>query len=232
MTLTYREHAPPPALAPWVACAWELEALEPTWHRVLPDGCVDVVWSDRGGVRVVGVNSTAFVAPFPAGGRAAGVRFTPGAGPAFLGCDGRGIRDAEVAWGDAGARLGAALADGAPPVPRLLAAVAACVPAAAPDPLVRAAATRLAAAPAPRVGVLAAELGVGERQLRRRVEAAVGYGPKRLARVLRLHRALAHARAGAELAQAALLAGYADQAHLANECRALGGATATALLAA
>ncbi len=43
----YREQAPPPALAPWALCAW-------TWRagpagraqRVVPDGCVDLVWID------------------------------------------------------------------------------------------------------------------------------------------------------------------------------------------
>jgi len=42
---------------------------------------------------------------------------------------------------------------------------------------------------------LAGELAVSERQVRRRLETAVGYGPKRLARGLRLRRALAAARA-------------------------------------
>jgi AraC-like DNA-binding protein len=58
------------------------------------------------------------------------------------------------------------------------------------------------------------------------VRAGVGYGPKLLARVLRLQRALRAARAGEELAWAALEAGYADQAHFAHECRALAGVPA------
>jgi AraC-like DNA-binding protein len=78
---------------------------------------------------------------------------------------------------------------------------------------------------------LAARLAISERQLRRRVAAAVGYGPKRLARVFRLRRALDAAHAGDELARVAFDAGYADQAHFANECRALAGASPSALLA-
>jgi AraC-like DNA-binding protein len=85
------------------------------------------------------------------------------------------------------------------------------------------------AAPRARVEALAGELGVSSRQLRRRCEAAVGYGPKQLARVLRLQRALAAARAGEELAAVAAGAGYADQAHFAHECRELAGVPATAL---
>src|SRR5262249_61107857 len=37
----YREHAPPPDLAPLLACTWTSVA---SGGRILPDGCVDVVW--------------------------------------------------------------------------------------------------------------------------------------------------------------------------------------------
>jgi methylphosphotriester-DNA--protein-cysteine methyltransferase len=50
----------------------------------------------------------------------------------------------------------------------------------------------------------------------------VGYGPKRLARVLRLRRALDVARADG-LADAAFSAGYADQSHFTNDCVELAG---------
>ncbi|MEA2142994.1 MAG: hypothetical protein QOI64_1424, partial [Solirubrobacteraceae bacterium] len=108
-----------------------------------------------------------------------------------------------------------------------LAARAQC--SALPDPLVRAAVDRLQA-PGARIEALAGEAGLSARQLRRRFERAVGYAPKRLARVLRLQRALGAARAGDELALAAAAAGYADQAHFAHECRELAGVPATALL--
>ncbi|MYZ40998.1 MULTISPECIES: helix-turn-helix domain-containing protein, partial [unclassified Streptomyces] len=54
---------------------------------------------------------------------------------------------------------------------------------------------------------------------------AFGYGPKTLARVLRLQRALELVRAGEPYAEAALAAGCADQAHLARETRDLAGLT-------
>jgi AraC-like DNA-binding protein len=67
------------------------------------------------------------------------------------------------------------------------------------------------------------------------VVAAVGYGPKRLARILRLQRALGAATAphpeGRSLARVAAEAGYADQAHFSNECLALAGAPPRDLLA-
>ncbi|MGW5695942.1 helix-turn-helix domain-containing protein, partial [Streptomyces asiaticus] len=62
-----------------------------------------------------------------------------------------------------------------------------------------------------------------ERQLHRRSLAAFGYGPKTLGRVLRLNRALDLARTGLPFAEVAATAGYADQAHLARDVRALAG---------
>jgi methylphosphotriester-DNA--protein-cysteine methyltransferase len=74
---------------------------------------------------------------------------------------------------------------------------------------------------------------LSERQLRRRFEHAVGYGPATLARVQRFQRFLAHAQRTptAPLARLAADAGYADQAHLARECRRLAGLPPRALLA-
>ncbi len=83
------------------------------------------------------------------------------------------------------------------------------------------------------VAELAWRAGLSERQLHRRCLAAFGYGPKTLDRVLRLQRFLALGRAdpGAGLARLAADAGYADQAHLGHDCRALAGATPGVLIA-
>jgi AraC-like DNA-binding protein len=59
--------------------------------------------------------------------------------------------------------------------------------------------------------------------LHRRSLDAFGYGPKTLARMLRLQRALAAARSGVPLADTAMRTGFADQAHLSREVRALAG---------
>ena len=54
--VTYREQAPPPALAPWVRCLWELTVQGGGAGRVVPDGFMDLVasgpvvtWSFGGG---------------------------------------------------------------------------------------------------------------------------------------------------------------------------------------
>jgi AraC-like DNA-binding protein len=89
--------------------------------------------------------------------------------------------------------------------------------------------------PGARAERVAERLDVSERQLRRHCQAAVGYGPATLRRVLRFRRFVSWADAGApggDLAFAAARLGYADQAHLTRECARLAGATPAALLAA
>jgi transcriptional regulator GlxA family with amidase domain len=78
-------------------------------------------------------------------------------------------------------------------------------------------------------------VGLGELQLRRRFLDGVGYGPKTLARVLRFQRLLTlltDDRPGRPtLAEAAVLAGYADQAHMTAECIRLAGRSPAAVRA-
>jgi methylphosphotriester-DNA--protein-cysteine methyltransferase len=105
-----------------------------------------------------------------------------------------------------------------------------------PDVLVAAAVMRLYSNDPGRVQAIGDELGISARQLRRRFHAAVGYGPKTLARVLRFQRLLALvSRRGArrgDLARLALDAGYADQAHMTAEVTRLAGDPPGRLLAA
>jgi AraC-like DNA-binding protein len=70
---------------------------------------------------------------------------------------------------------------------------------------------------------LAGSVGLSERQLHRRCLDAFGYGPKMLDRVLRMNLALDRARTGEALADVAVLTGYADQAHLTRDVKALTG---------
>jgi len=42
-TVSYSEHAPPPALRPWVQCAWEQLSDADTSVRVVPDGGITAV---------------------------------------------------------------------------------------------------------------------------------------------------------------------------------------------
>lgn len=70
---------------------------------------------------------------------------------------------------------------------------------------------------------LASACGVTVRTLSRAFDRSLGLTPKTLARVTRLGRAAAMLRDGASGVDAALDAGYFDQAHLSNEFRSMAG---------
>jgi AraC-like DNA-binding protein len=234
----YRELAAPPVLRAHVACVWVSHDAE---TRVLPDGCVDVVLFG-GRLLVAGPATTATVAGATPGRPRCGVRFRVGAAGAALGVPAgelldRGVALAEL-WGRAGARREERAA-AAPTSAQALAVLTAGLARRLPpphvaDPVVREAVLALRRDPGTPVAALARRVALGERQLRRRFERAVGYGPATLVRVQRFQRflALAGAHPGATLARLAADAGYADQAHLVRECRRLSGLAPSALLAA
>lgn len=78
-----------------------------------------------------------------------------------------------------------------------------------------------------RIGALATEVGWGQRHLTARFGEALGLSPKRMARLVRFDHAvtLLSRPAAAGWADIAVIAGYYDQAHLANEIRAFTGLT-------
>jgi AraC-like DNA-binding protein len=82
---------------------------------------------------------------------------------------------------------------------------------------------------------LADQLGWSPRRLHRRFVDACGYGPKMLQRILRLQRTIRLTRAAGRpsrsLAGLAREAGFADQAHMNRDFRALTGFTPRHLLA-
>jgi AraC-like DNA-binding protein len=198
--------------------------------RILPDGCLDLIWVD-GRLFAVGPDTHAHVVASPPGTSYAAVRFPPGTGPAVLGVPAHELRDLTVPldalWPDAAVRRLAARIGAAPdPASGLEAAVAARVGRA--DRVVTAVAGLLRAGRS--VAATAEAVGLSERQLHRRCLPAFGYGPKTLARVLRLDRAVALARAGTPFAAVAASTGYADQAHLAREVKAFAGVPLGALM--
>ncbi|WP_427884898.1 helix-turn-helix domain-containing protein [Kribbella sp. GL6] len=204
--------------------------------RILPDGCMDLLLMDDD-LYVAGPDTRAWTGSAPRGTRYAGVRFAPGAAPGFLGVPARELRNERVLladlWSPAKARrlLDRIRAEGpdrgdAPDRAEALDLEVARLAEGPADGLtmyvlnsVRSGLLRGSAG----VSRLAGTIGLSERQLHRRCLDAFGYGPKLLDRVLWMNVALDHARTGLPLADVAMITGYADQAHLTRDVKALTG---------
>jgi AraC-like DNA-binding protein len=228
----YREMLPTPALRAHFRCAWTqaIPAGPGARITVVPDGCVDIIWfQDR--LSIAGPDLSAAVLDMPPGTAVAGVRFRAGAAANWLRLPISEITDqrldlAEV-WGKRARDLAETIGEAPGPAESLarlqcgLARVAAEVAPPAADMALAFSALGRGGGIAPLLG----RLEISERSLRRRCHAAFGYGPKTLARILRFQRFLVFLQGspGAGLSAAAFAAGYADQAHLSREVRALSG---------
>jgi AraC-like DNA-binding protein len=230
-------------LAAHLECVWvqTLGAGDETYEQpVLPDGCIDIVWFD-GELVLSGPATRSFTLQLAPGSRSVGLRFRPGTAPSLVGVSAAEVRDQHVAlddlWGRAGATIAAQCLDSEREDQRvaiLTDALQQRLADADPvDPVGLGIATLLTDHPERSVPALADDVGLSERQLRRRVEDAIGYSPRTLARILRFQRFLTAARAsgpGRHLARLAAEAGYADQAHLTRESRELAGLPPAAFL--
>jgi AraC-like DNA-binding protein len=253
--LPYTEIAPPGDLAPYVDRLWlrTTPCADPARvHRVLPDGCVDIiVHADRGTAELVGAMTRAAEIPHgPA--ELVAVRFKPGTAAAITRCSLAELTDhnpefAELGIADdlagrivdAGARPAAPLLAAKIPLSmtshaRLAALVAwlrrRLADAAPPDPLVARAVALLSTGEA-RVADVAGALGVTRQYLARGFRREVGITPKQLARIARMQRAAAAIGRGDDLARLAVELGYFDQAHLTHDLRDLVGVTPSTLAA-
>jgi AraC-like DNA-binding protein len=225
--VAYRERA---SAVPGVVL-WQRDPCPlPATGRILPDGCMDLIWD---GIRlfVAGPDTTARWHTSEPNACYVGLRFSRGLGPGLLGTAADEVRDQspplDDLWPCAEARVlsDQVAADAEQALERWLKdRTAHCEP-----PQLGAAVFHLAGRGTP-VTAMADRLGYSTRQLHRRCLPLFGYGPQHLSRVLRLRRALAAAREGMPLAQAAATAGFADQAHLSREARDLTGTTPTGLL--
>jgi AraC-like DNA-binding protein len=191
---------------------------------------LDLVW-DGCRLFVAGPDATARQHRSRAGVSYAALRFSGGTGPALLGMPADEVRDQtpdlEELWPSADARL---LAErvAEDPVATLEAWVVERSASREVDPLGPRVLRMATAGTA--VAVIAERLGLSARHLHRRCLPIFGYGPLRLARVLRLRRAVDESLTGVPLAQVAAGCGYADQAHLSRDMRALAGTTPRGLL--
>ena len=176
-----------PALVPGAAL-WTRMA-EGGDYRILPDGCMDLLFTDDALI-VAGPDSRAWTATATdRGTRYAGIRFTPGAGPDFLGVPARELLNERVPladlWSPTRSRRLLDRVRSAPDPARALDEAVASLAEEPPDRLIvqvlrsiRAGVLRGGAG----VWGLAGSVGLSERQLHRRCLNAFGYGPKMLDR--------------------------------------------------
>jgi len=217
---TYLErHTSMPGVVAWTRVAAGHEA------RILPDGCTDLIWAD-GLLMVAGPDTRAHLAEERPGLEYVAIRFAAGIGPSVLGLPADELRDGRIplaaVWGDASVKaLVEQLSESATPGRVLESVVRARLHDRPPSRAMLEIARLLRSGAT--VARVAEAVGVSDRQLRRRSADAFGYGPKVLARIYRLQRAVAMAGRGLPLVEAALRAGYADQSHLAHDVRALAG---------
>ena len=256
----YREYMPSEKLRPFVECLWTRDSVmvrEPTGgglstpsvHRVLPDGCIDVVLGFSGqadepeSAMAVGTMTRALVLDAASSPECfVGVRFRPGKASAFLTVPANELTDLRVPidelWLDA-AEVRERIAVSADAVERvralervLAARVSSDVVAVHHD--VDEAIRRIVEAGGT-LGItrLAPALGVTRQHLARRFAQLVGVSPKTFARVVRLGRVIERARtvpAGDAINWSALALelGYYDQSHLVDEFRELTGVSPAA----
>jgi AraC-like DNA-binding protein len=219
----YRERRSP---VPGVV-RWSTEPGPARETRVLPDGCMDLILVDDR-LLVAGPDTTAQLTPVAADQGFRALRLPPGVAPAALGVPADRLRDSRVALEDLwpvhrARRLRDAALAAADPWSVLESAVS------PPDGWIRQVLALLRTGAD--IDAVARSLDLSPRHLHRRSLAAFGYGPRRLAAILRFQRAVRLGRrSGQPLARIASETGYADQAHLAREVRRFAGVTATALL--
>jgi AraC-like DNA-binding protein len=238
----YEPMRPPDELSPVLVCSW---TAEPTGrHRLVPDGCIDIVCLSTGRVVLCGPETTAWTFELPSGTTAVGARFRPGAAAHVFNLDASTIRNAVVPFGnvvgtEAADYLTTVLGDAANPQTRRAALedwlggwIAACET--STDEFADAVLEYLVARPRATPVELGAPFGLTARQVHRRSLRLFGYGTSVLARLIRFQRFLALREVSpmpARLASLAIEAGFADQAHLNRECRSITGMSPTVFLA-
>ncbi len=193
---------------------------------VLPDGCVDVA-EIEGRLKVIGPMSRARQATLrdPS---ARGLRFRPARVRSWLGVSPKELLDTVVDAAEFSSLRGVSdlahvlqLAQQQVTDVGLLAGVAVLERGCGPE-------SESGRNPVRRA---AAAVGLGSRQFRRRFVDEVGLTPRYFVRIRRLQRLVPLLQGDAvSLRDAALDAGYADQAHMSREVRALVGASPSSLV--
>jgi AraC-like DNA-binding protein len=242
---TYREIAPPRHLRKHVVCFWRHGATSmPTTVRVIPDGCIDIVWVNDHAPHVAGPMTKPVLYSIDSATEIVAVRLRPGVAHRLLEESAKALLNQDVPlrdlwpghrtapWEEVIAKRSEAAK---------LALIAEAMSARLGtdgegqlDDFVMHATVWMAAHPCASLHGLSCLSGLSERHIRRYFDEAIGYGPKKLQRILRLQRLLWLANQqsvpDSNLAYLAFAAGYADQSHMTRDVVALTGTSPKHLL--
>ena len=249
----YTEYTPCAALRPYVECFWSWLSASPapdtSFHRVLPDGCMDIVFNF--GESWAGSNPSGELANFDKsyvvgtmtrpllvglGNRAEflGVRFRPGKAPAFLRLSADELTDRSASldnlWGRTGKTLEARLAE-LPNLQRKITELERVLLRrlaldGKQDPRVEAAVDFiLRQRGTPSVQAVCAHAGISRQHLARKFAHHVGISPKLFCRVVRFQNIVERLRGSGPVdwSATALELGYYDQAHMISDFKELAG---------
>ncbi len=229
----YREILPSSQFAETIECFWTSAGASPSPHRVMPDGCADILLTrtrSTGAVEVIGP-MTFYRDYMPADGTVlVGVRFRPSMWRSTLGIPANRITDGilplEELWDGRARQLVRRLDDAASPMQCAAIFERFLCPAVPETPVQKAVAWMEKRRGRVSVDRAAALAGLSPRQFRRLCLEQTGLTPKFLARVLRFRHALARLGRGREsMACIALDCGYYDQAHCIRDVREFSGRT-------
>ena len=237
MSARYREHVVPERLRPYVECFWSIEPGEALpEYPVLPDGCVDIVYSPSTGPQIVGTMTRVQRFTLEAGRIQMGVRFRPGMAPGFVRAPGSETTDRllplDDVWGAKGRQLGARIGAAKSAEQCIAILEAELVDASDPNLVQNSHVQKMSAyiigrSGQVRVDDLAFDAAMSARQLRRLFLAQIGLSPKHFCRVIRFRHSLPRLRSArrGDWTGVALECGYYDQAHFINEFREFSGYT-------
>jgi AraC-like DNA-binding protein len=248
VSYVYEELASPAVLSGWIAAFWQLRDAEdnddPGTQRVLPDGCVDILFDfgrwRAGGCnvgmvgpagRLVGTMTRALVVPMSGHTDLFGIRFRPGVIGSLTVCTGRAVQDLSIPLSEAGIHLSvsdeelyreSSLANRVRCVSPVLQRHLESRPSGDSTVLAAIAAWENAAREEigrlPSVKAVARRVGATERSLERRFGAWAGYRPAQFRRLVRFRAALEVSDAGRRpWAEVAARCGYSDQSHLSRD---------------
>jgi len=259
--MKYTEIAPPISLARYIECFWTLastgQAASASAHRILPDGCCELVLNLADRFREVRDDGSSQLQPqmllagqmvrplriLPTGRvEIIGVRFRPAGAAAFLGLPAKELTGAIVSLDSVCPRLHRLILDrvmGSASFTKQLRALETilCSQLGAGRPVRQSveAAVKVIERTSGTLSVTRLQhiVGLGSRRLEREFERAVGLPPKMLCRILRFQKVFQAIERDDVRGWAAVAAecGYTDQSHLIRDFREFAGETPACLLA-